>query len=46
MERHEDVLRLLKHGEKVMAIRCYRTVHKVSLKEAKEKVEALANQAA
>jgi ribosomal protein L7/L12 len=46
MEKQEDVLRLLKCGEKVMAIRCYRNVHKVSLKEAKEKVELLAHETA
>jgi ribosomal protein L7/L12 len=36
-----DVLRLLKCGEKIMAIRCYREIHKVGLKEAKEAVEQL-----
>lgn len=36
-----DVLRLLKSGEKIMAIRCYREIHKVGLKEAKEAVELL-----
>jgi len=40
-EKLEDVLNLLSHGEKVMAIRCYRSIYKVSLKEAKEKVEKL-----
>ncbi len=41
-ETDADVSRLLAHGEKIMAIRCYRTVHKVGLKEAKAAVESLA----
>jgi ribosomal protein L7/L12 len=40
-EREEDVLRLLSAGEKIMAIRCYRDLHKVGLKEAKLAVETL-----
>lgn len=36
-----DVLRLLHSGEKLMAIRCYRELHKVGLKEAKDAVERL-----
>ena len=41
-EKHEHVLRLLSAGEKVLAIRCYQAVHKVSLREAKDQVEKLA----
>lgn len=40
-EREADVSRLLSAGEKIMAIRCYRALHKVGLKEAKEAVELL-----
>jgi ribosomal protein L7/L12 len=40
-EREEDVLRLLQAGEKIMAIRCYRSLQKVGLKEAKDAVELL-----
>lgn len=40
-ENDEDVLRLLKLGEEIMAIRCYRSLHGVGLKEAKEQVELL-----
>jgi len=40
-ETDEDVLRLLKVGEKILAIRCYREIHKVGLKEAKEAVERI-----
>jgi ribosomal protein L7/L12 len=40
-ERDEDVLRLLSVGEKIMAIRCYRDLHKVGLKDAKLAVETL-----
>ena len=40
-EKEEDVLPLLKSGEKIMAIRCYRSLHKVGLKEAKDAVELL-----
>lgn len=40
-EREQDVVRLLSAGEKIMAIRCYRAVHRVGLKEAKDAVEAL-----
>ena len=36
-----DVRRLLEAGEKIMAIRCYREVHKVGLKDAKDAVDAL-----
>jgi ribosomal protein L7/L12 len=43
-EKDEDVLRLLRAGEKIMAIRCYRSLHKVGLKEAKDAVELLENQ--
>ena len=37
----EDIVRLLNAGEKTLAIRCYREIHKVGLKEAKEAVERL-----
>jgi ribosomal protein L7/L12 len=40
-EQDADVLRLLKSGEKILAIRCYRSVHKVGLKEAKDAVEQM-----
>jgi ribosomal protein L7/L12 len=40
-ETDADVLNLLKAGEKIMAIRCYRSIHRVGLKEAKEAVEAI-----
>lgn len=40
-EKEEDVLRLLQSGQKIMAIRCYRSLHKVGLKEAKDAVELL-----
>ena len=40
-ETDEDVLRLVQAGEKIMAIRCYRVLHKVGLKEAKDAVERL-----
>jgi len=42
-EKDEDVLRLLQAGERIMAIRCYRSLHKVGLKEAKDAVELLEN---
>ena len=41
MAGDKDVLRLLQAGEKIMAIRCYREIHKVGLKEAKDAVELL-----
>lgn len=41
-ETDEDVERLLSMGRKIDAIKVYRAVHKVGLKEAKEAVEALA----
>jgi ribosomal protein L7/L12 len=37
----DDVRRLLQAGEKIMAIRCYRELHQVGLKEAKDAVESL-----
>jgi hypothetical protein len=37
----EDVQRLLKSGDHILAMRCYREVHHVSLEEAKRAVEAL-----
>lgn len=40
-ESETDVLSLLKAGEKIMAIRCYRALHEVGLKDAKEAVELL-----
>jgi len=40
-ESEEDVIRLLQAGERIMAIKCYRTVHNVGLKEAKDAVELL-----
>ena len=40
-ESDADVRRLLESGEKILAIRCYRSLHNVGLKEAKEAVEAL-----
>jgi ribosomal protein L7/L12 len=41
MASDSDVLRLLQAGEKIMAIRCYREIHKVGLKEAKDAVDLL-----
>lgn len=38
---NEDVLRLLRSGEKIHAIKCYREIHGVGLKEAKEAVEKI-----
>lgn len=40
-ETDDDVLRLLESGEKMLAIRCYRAVHGVDLKEAVHAVEEL-----
>lgn len=40
-EREEDVARLLLAGEKTMAIRCHRALHKVGLRKAKAAVESL-----
>ena len=37
----DDVLRPLQAGEKIMAIRCYREIHKVGLMEARDTVELL-----
>ncbi len=39
--KEQDVLRLLQAGEKIMAIKCYRELHGVGLKEAKEAVELI-----
>lgn len=36
-----DVLRLVREGQKIMAIRCYRELHRVGLKAAKEAVDLL-----
>ncbi|MCA9408640.1 MAG: hypothetical protein KC733_08115 [Candidatus Omnitrophica bacterium] len=41
-ETMEDVKRLMEAGHKIEAIKIYRILHNVGLKEAKEKVEALA----
>lgn len=38
-ETDADVARLLLHGQKIAAIKVYRAVHGVGLKEAKEAVE-------
>jgi hypothetical protein len=38
----EDVVRLMRQGEKLMAIRLYRDIHATGLKEAKERVEEMA----
>ena len=40
-ETDAEVSRLLARGEKILAIRYYRTVHKVGLKKAKAAVELL-----
>jgi ribosomal protein L7/L12 len=40
-ETEQDIVRLLQSGEKIMAIRCYRSLHKVGLREAKDAVESL-----
>jgi hypothetical protein len=40
-EQQEDVLKLLKFGEKPLAIRCYRAIYNVSLKEAQKQVKLL-----
>jgi len=39
--KDEDILRLLKAGEKIMAIKCYRELHGLGLKEAKDAVELI-----
>lgn len=38
----EDVRRVLKQGYKIQAIKLYREIHNVDLKQAKEAVETLA----
>jgi ribosomal protein L7/L12 len=38
-EADADVDRLLQHGHKIEAIKVYRTVHRVGLKDAKDAVE-------
>ena len=38
-EADADVDRLLQHGHKIAAIKVYRVVHRVGLKEAKDAVE-------
>ncbi len=38
----EDVRRLAQAGEKIMAIKLYREIHNVGLKEAKDEVEKMA----
>jgi ribosomal protein L7/L12 len=43
-EKDEDVLRLARAGKKILAIKCYRALHKVGLKEAKDAVELHENQ--
>ena len=40
-ETEQDIVRLLQSGEKIMAIRCHRSLHKVGLREAKDAVESL-----
>ncbi|HYC71808.1 MAG TPA: hypothetical protein VEB66_11415 [Opitutaceae bacterium] len=40
-ESDDDVLRLLEAGEKTLAIRCYRSLHQVNLRTAKEAVALL-----
>jgi ribosomal protein L7/L12 len=40
-EKDDDVLRLLKAGEKIMAIKCYRELHGLGIKKAKEAVELI-----
>ncbi|MDC0358779.1 ribosomal protein L7/L12, partial [Oligoflexia bacterium] len=40
-ESDEDVLRLALDGQKIMAIKLYREIHGVGLKEAKEAVEGM-----
>ena len=37
----DDISRLVKSGHKVWAIKRYRELHKVSLRDAKTKIEAL-----
>ena len=37
----EDVKRLIRAGQRIEAIRCYREIHQVSLAEAKDAVENL-----
>ena len=37
----EDVVKLAQSGNKLMAIKAYRDIHRVGLKEAKEAVERL-----
>ncbi|TQV86031.1 hypothetical protein FLL46_18875 [Aliikangiella coralliicola] len=37
----QDVIDALKQGQKIQAIKYYRTIHGVGLKEAKEAVEAM-----
>ncbi len=38
----EEITRLAKNGEKILAIKFYRQLHDVGLKEAKDEVEKLA----
>jgi ribosomal protein L7/L12 len=45
-ETEQDIIRLLQSGEKIMAIRCYRSLHKVGLREAKDAVESLETKSA
>jgi ribosomal protein L7/L12 len=40
-ETNQDVLRLAQAGEKIAAIRCYRAIHRVGLKEAKDAMEEM-----
>jgi ribosomal protein L7/L12 len=40
-EKEGDVLRLLELGKPTLAIRCYRSLHKIGLREAREHVLSL-----
>lgn len=42
-ETEADVVRLIERGEPVFAMRCYRSLHNVSLREARIRIVALSN---
>ncbi|MEB3190807.1 MAG: ribosomal protein L7/L12 [Snowella sp.] len=41
----QEILQLAQQGKKIEAIKCYRSLHNVGLKQAKEAVEAMLKQA-
>ncbi|UXE59356.1 MAG: ribosomal protein L7/L12 [Woronichinia naegeliana WA131] len=40
----QEILQLAQQGKKIEAIKCYRSLHNVGLKQAKEAVEAMLKQ--